>query len=234
MTNSILGYCKLTEGSKLLEFGTTKEHFNHTTGQNLYTAEIRRQFTDSIEIVIEQKGKYTKSGKPDGLWKWWYDNKQLQREETYVRGKEEGEITEYFEDGKIATKGQYEEGEETGKWLINNGDYKEEGNFKNGEKDGLWIGLYDNDKKAFEGSYIDGNPNGKHEYWFYNGQTKKVGEYIMGKEEGTWKHYNEDGSMALIILYKDGQEIKIDGVKIDVQGKIAKEKSGKSATTINE
>lgn len=57
MTNSILGYCKLTEGSKLLEFGTTKEHFNHTTGQNLYTAEIRRQFTDSIEIVIEQKGK---------------------------------------------------------------------------------------------------------------------------------------------------------------------------------
>ena len=183
---------------------------------------------------MEQKGRYTKSGKPDGLWKWWYENKQLQREETYVRGKEEGELVEYFEDGKLAAKGQYEEGEEVGKWYYYNGDYKEEGNFKNGEKDGLWIGTYDNDKKAFEGSFIDGNANGKHHYWFYNGQTKKEGEYIMGKEEGTWKHYNEDGSIALIILYKDGQEIKIDGVKITFPEKIAKENSTKTSPLIEE
>lgn len=175
---------------------------------------------------MEQKGKFTKKGKPDGLWRWWYDNKQLEREETYVKGKEEGDIVEYFESGKLMTKGQFEEGMETGKWEYDNGDYKEEGNYKNGVKDGLWIGYYDNGngKKAFEGSFVDGNPHGKHIYWYDNGQVKREGEYIMGNEEGTWKHFNEDGTMALVIVYKDGQEIKIDGVKVD-QEKSSKESS---------
>jgi hypothetical protein len=57
MTSSILSYCKVKEGSKLLEFGITADHFNNATGQEVYTAEVRRQLTDSIEIYIEQKGK---------------------------------------------------------------------------------------------------------------------------------------------------------------------------------
>ena len=36
----------------------------------------------------------------------------------------------------------------------------------------------------------------------------------MGKREGEWYRYNYDGSLFLTTTYKNGIEIKYDGVKI--------------------
>lgn len=57
MTNTLLSYCKLSGGSRLLEFGETKEHFNYVSGEGIFRAKISRQLTDSIEISIEKKDK---------------------------------------------------------------------------------------------------------------------------------------------------------------------------------
>ena len=40
------------------------------------------------------------------------------------------------------------------------------------------------------------------------------GIYVMGKKEGDWYKYNFDGTLFMIITYKEGVEIRYDGVKI--------------------
>jgi len=40
------------------------------------------------------------------------------------------------------------------------------------------------------------------------------GEYIMGKKEGEWKRYNEFNEIVFTIEYNNGEEIKVDGIKI--------------------
>lgn len=165
---------------------------------------------------IEQKGKYTKKGKPDGTWKWYFENKQLQREETYSKGVNEGDIKEYDQYGAILLKGQYEEGQETGEWLIDAGDYKETGTYKAGVKDGEWKGVYkSNGQLAFKGAFVDGNANDKHIYYFENGTERMAGKYIMGNKEGNWNYNFADGSEALIIQYNAGVEMKVDGIRVD-------------------
>lgn len=49
----IASYCKMIEGSKLLEFGPNKTYFNHATGDNVSGASLRKQLTDSFEVLVE-------------------------------------------------------------------------------------------------------------------------------------------------------------------------------------
>lgn len=50
------GYCKYVENSSVLEFGPDSRYFNHVTGNRVYRAEIRKQLTDSLQVVVEQTG----------------------------------------------------------------------------------------------------------------------------------------------------------------------------------
>ena len=36
----------------------------------------------------------------------------------------------------------------------------------------------------------------------------------MEKKNGEWKKYNFEGEVILTIVYKNGQEFKIDGIKV--------------------
>jgi hypothetical protein len=49
---TLLSYCKYVENSKILEFGSNKEVFNYAT--NNLRSTLRKQFTDSLQIVIEE------------------------------------------------------------------------------------------------------------------------------------------------------------------------------------
>jgi hypothetical protein len=56
MNSTLYGYCKYVENSSILEFGSEQRHFNHAVGEGVYRASIRKQLTDSLEIVIERNG----------------------------------------------------------------------------------------------------------------------------------------------------------------------------------
>lgn len=51
---TIKGYCKYTENLPLLEFGNDSRFFNGTRCGSVYRSTIRKQFTDSIEILVER------------------------------------------------------------------------------------------------------------------------------------------------------------------------------------
>lgn len=49
----IASYAKVVEGTKLLEFGPRTAYFNHAVGDGVSLAALRKQLTDSVEIVVE-------------------------------------------------------------------------------------------------------------------------------------------------------------------------------------
>jgi antitoxin component YwqK of YwqJK toxin-antitoxin module len=170
---------------------------------------------------MEQDGKFSASGKILGTWKWYYNNGQLLREEEHRNGVKDGLHTEYDENGKIVEQGDYLNGEEDGPWFTIDGDYLERGNYRDGLKTGKWVTYYlfpngavTDSVLSFTGSFIDDNPDGKHTYYWDNGKVRDEGLYLMGKREGDWVKYNYDGTLFLIITYKNGVEVKYDGVKI--------------------
>lgn len=46
-------YCKFLENSRVLEFGPGTEYFNYAQGPDVSRAHIQKQFTDSLEVVVE-------------------------------------------------------------------------------------------------------------------------------------------------------------------------------------
>ena len=170
---------------------------------------------------LEQKGKYSAAGKLTGIWKRFFNSGQLMLEEQYLNGEKDGLHTEYDESGRIIDQGEYIKGEEDGPWFTTSGDYFERGNYRDGLRSGKWTTWFFSSKDAkidsilrFSGSFIDDNPQGKHTYYWENGKVKDEGIYVGGRKDGDWYKFNEDGTLFLIITYKNGVEIKYDGVKI--------------------
>ena len=163
---------------------------------------------------IQQKGVYLEGEKPTGLWIWFYDDGSVLREELFRKGKEDGMMYEYTQEGKVITKGEYIDGLKDGPWFYEMGDHIEEGNYLDGYKTGLWIYHYTNGKISFEGSFINGEANGKHKFYYETGKLKREEFYEVGLKSNYWKFFNELGELTLTIFYKDGKEYKIDGLKL--------------------
>jgi uncharacterized protein len=163
---------------------------------------------------LEQTGRYSTKGEYAGEWLWYYPSGNLRREESFLNGLSDGLMTEYDDDGIIITQGEYIEGMEEGEWILQYGDHREEGSFSFGLKSGYWKHFDDQDNLIFEGEFIDDNPNGRHIFYWNNGNVKDEINYLMGMKRGDWKRYNYDGTLLLVISYENGIEKKYDGVKI--------------------
>lgn len=162
---------------------------------------------------IEQQGEYDSRGRAVNEWNWYYSSGNILRTETFEANIQEGEVLEYSDSGSVIVRGQYEDGEETGKWTYIIGDVTEEGNYEAGTPVGIWT-QRDNDtgEIIYKGNYIDGQPDGRHVYNFSDGRRKLEGYYIMGRREGDWKYFNTDGTIFLIITYRNGIEIRYNNV----------------------
>jgi antitoxin component YwqK of YwqJK toxin-antitoxin module len=164
---------------------------------------------------VEQTGEYIK-GRENGIWTWYYDNGNIQREESYFNGKEDGIMVEYSESGKILTRGDYVDGEKEGEWYYRVGDHIEVGNYITGLKDGKWKYFYNDSTLAYEGNYFQGNADGKHKLYYENGNIKEERYYSAGIREKIWKRYDPEGNVVMTITYKNDEETRINGVKLDL------------------
>lgn len=164
---------------------------------------------------IEQKGKYDKKGRAQGEWKWFYENGALMREEIYVNNLRDGLMTEYTEDGKIITKGEYIEDLQEGTWMYETSEYKEIGKYVNDKPDSLWKSYYlPKEKLRFEGKFLNGDADGLHTWYYENGKKMIQGNYSGGMKQKDWKYYDEAGFNYLTIFFENDIETKFQGVKI--------------------
>ncbi|MCX6182950.1 MAG: hypothetical protein NT150_13595 [Bacteroidetes bacterium] len=165
---------------------------------------------------IEQIGEYNAKGLPVGEWKWYYASGKLLREERFDGGLEEGLLIEYSEAGKVITKGSFVLGFKEGEWIYEMGVYKEIGSYKNDLREGVWKHIYtDNNKLRFEGSFQMGNAVGHHKFYYPSGMLKSEGPYVGGAKNGDWKYYDEAGEIEKIITFRNDEEYKINGLKVN-------------------
>lgn len=162
---------------------------------------------------VEQRGKFL-NGLPNGPWVWYHENGKVHRQENYRKGKEDGASAEYDEVGQVITQGEYIDGRREGRWLYLLGDHKEEGGYKDGLKDGPWTYTYGDGKRYFSGSFQNGEPDGKHRWYWPNGRLRSEGRFSGGLAQGEFTHYDENGNVVMVVRYKDGAEIRIDGERV--------------------
>ena len=164
---------------------------------------------------LEQTGDYN-LGWPHGLWVWYYEDGSVLREEEFFNGKEDGKLVEYARNGSVITKGDYVDGEKEGPWYYRDGDHIEIGNFITGLRDGTWKYFYGDSTLEFEGNFIQGNPDGKQKLYYQNGMVKEERYFVMGIREKNWRKYDKSGNLVMTITYKNDEETKINGIKLDL------------------
>ncbi len=163
---------------------------------------------------LEEIGKYI-NGEPDSIWIWYYNNGNLLRTENFFKGKLDGKLTEYNRHGNIITQGDYIEGKKEGTWITYIGKSKIIENYADGLLNGKVQHYYPNGILKYEGKFVDGLPNGDHKWYWNNGKIKQSGKYVMGRKTGDWKKFDKNGLLLITITYKNGKELKYDGIKIN-------------------
>ena len=164
---------------------------------------------------IEQKGRYDKKGRAQVDWKWYYENGAVLRQEVYIDNLRNGTMTEFTEDGKVLTKGEYEDDMKEGLWIYETPEYKEIGKYVNDKPDSLWKRYYmPKEKLRFEGRFLNGDEDGKHTWYFQDGRIMTDGNYIGGMKQGEWKFYYDNGFNYLTITYENDIETKFQGIKV--------------------
>ncbi len=171
--------------------------------------------------ALEQAGRFNKNGNPEGAWRWYYETGALMREENFRNGIRDGILTEYDEQGNLLEQGEFLDGLEEGPWIETSGDVCMKGSYREGLRHGMWM-IYQLERGMeridsiliFKGNFQDDSPDGKHSHYYDEGRLKEEGVYIMGKKEGDWVRYNPDGTPFIMITFRNGTEIKYDGVRI--------------------
>jgi uncharacterized protein len=167
---------------------------------------------------LEQEGEFDNRGLHIGQWTWYYPNGNTWKIENYENGLLEGEYVEYDILGKIIAKGNYFDGEETGKWFWEIGDVREDGYFVEGMYSGEWKTTdLETGKLLFQGKFLDGYPNGKHTFYWQGGQRRQEGFYVMGQREGEWYYFDQEGNVVVRITYRNGIEQKYNNIQLQPQ-----------------
>ncbi|MFU8843080.1 MAG: toxin-antitoxin system YwqK family antitoxin, partial [Bacteroidales bacterium] len=94
------------------------------------------------------------------------------------------------------------------------GDHSSIGEYLNGMRHGNWKHYFGDGRLSFEGNFIEDNPNGRHTWYWSNGNKKTEGQYIMGIKHGEWIKFYPDGSQFISILYENGIETRFDGIRV--------------------
>ena len=109
----------------------------------------------------------------------------------------EGQVTWYFESGKVFQKGNYKNGLLNGELLIfhESGSLKNKIHYLNNQRDGSWIEYFEDGTLKEMGSYINGKKDGMWALYYKSKKIKSEGEYGEGKRKGVWKSYYYEGEI---------------------------------------
>ena len=105
------------------------------------------------------------------------------------KGIPQGDFENYYENGRLETKGTY----------------------RNGEEDGLWEYFYENGRLWKKCAYKNGEKDGLYATYYENGQLGEKCFYKNGKKDGPYISYREDGRLDTKYIYKNGE--RLDGEK---------------------
>jgi len=122
----------------------------------------------------------------------------------------DGAITLFHRGGKLAARGTYDRGVETGPWEERHADGAYGmGHYVDGNRDGWWTYFHEDGEKQEEGRYLAGKREGEWLWWYSDGKLRSNAMYAGGRRNGVTTDYHLDGSVDATTsgLYADGERV---------------------------
>ena len=106
-----------------------------------------------------------------------------------------GTYISFYMNGRMETRGEYEDGVPSGKWefYYENGNKKKVGELYDGQPYGYWEYYFENGKMKMEGDLFGTRREGNWKYYYQTGDIKSKGLFENNSRKGLWYYYYEDG-----------------------------------------
>jgi uncharacterized protein len=136
------------------------------------TGPVKIYYEDSTTIKSEGR---VLDGKPDGLWRSYFQDGKIMSTVTYKDGMANGLAMFYFDADKQTTRVEL--------------------TFEDDKIVGTYREFYENGNRKAMLIFKDGVPDGDAEFYYDSGVIKIAGQYKDGLKQGKWKHYTETGEV---------------------------------------
>ena len=116
----------------------------------------------------------------------------------------------YFDmEGRPQSVEHYHNGVLTGDRIVyyDNGGVAERCTFVDGERQGDWKQYFPGGTVKAQATYVKDEPEGTMTWFYPNGKKEIEGNVVRGERDGEWIYYNEDGSIQLTIAYRMGEMV---------------------------
>ena len=158
---------------------------------------------------------------PYGKHRWYNDKGVLIKEESYDKLSFydqddqhllDGKFTEYHDNGKLRTQGQYKEGNPDGLWTHYhyNGKIYETGSYKDNIKDSLWRQWDDQGKLAKESIYTQQAYNPFAPVWEkeYNAAGQLIHSKVIDqKNQAILQDWSPEGKLTRYVIFNNGTQM---------------------------
>lgn len=154
---------------------------------------------------------FNQQGLLDGEFTSWHKNGNKHENYYFINGKVEGEYIELNENGTIANKNQFKEGNHIDgpcNHYDSNGGLIREHSYRNGRYDGKYVDYYSPGKPKVEKHYREGNILGEQKEYFENGKIKAVSHFDdQSRYDGIHEAYTESGVLISRDVYNHSKKI---------------------------
>ncbi len=147
------------------------------------TGPYKIRYADSTTIQAEGR---LENGKPEGLWRSYFEDGKIKSAVTYKDGMANGIAMFYFDNDKQTTRVEL--------------------TFEDDKIVDIYREFYENGNRKVMLKFKDGLPNGDAEFYYESGVIKIEGDYKDGVKQGKWKHYTETGEVIDKEKWKKGQQ----------------------------
>ncbi|MFN3342953.1 MAG: toxin-antitoxin system YwqK family antitoxin [Flavobacteriales bacterium] len=150
------------------------------------------EYQEKPDLVV-----YRKTGDPfSGLCRTYYEDNRLEREITFVDGKEDGISTTYYK--RVEKDPKDAKDPKPGQIMVIT-------EHKLGVPEGTWKYYFENGKLAWSNTYLNGKKEGQWEFFYENGKPKKEENWKADKKNGVFIDYFPSGKKKVEINYKDNK-----------------------------
>lgn len=186
------------ENGKIMEEGLWKN--------NRWVGEYKLYYENG---EVQQHFNFNSFGKREGKQEYFYENGQLMIEGNWLAGKESGVIKEYYENGDIKSEKTFNDGNVDAASVKNYNPKKPIADTKTGNEPVVEAPPTIKVNPVAESTNV-GKFTGNGPYKLYNAnkQISKDGDFVNYKLiNGKVFHYNRDGILTRIAVYKEGKYI---------------------------
>lgn len=122
-----------------------------------------------------------------------------------------GKFTAYYQNGNKSIEGEYLNGRFNGNVIeyFSNGKVAEDENFKAGDYEGVQKYYYRNDSLKRVMNYYGDEQDGWAISYYDNGKVEHKEFHVLGDNYGTWTYYNKDGIELKRVQYYDDRQINV-------------------------